>query len=91
MNKHKNILEKCGRSFYWPWELEWALQHLETNLCCAYVSGNCMLNLNILAFIVPEIRTDRSKSGRLLGPQFFFIIPVAWREKGCNIFVENYV
>jgi len=35
----------------------WAWQHLETNLCCDYVSLSCMPNLNILAIIVSKIET----------------------------------
>jgi len=48
----------------------WAWQHGSTNLRCVHVSGVCILNLNLLAFIVPEIatfiRTDRVRTTRLL-------------------------
>jgi len=41
----------------------WEWQHGSTNLCCVYVSRICILNLNLVAFIVPEIETFKRTDG----------------------------
>jgi len=53
------------------WTLVWAWHSAETNLRCAGISGICMPNSSIVAFIVSEIsafiRTDRRTDGRIDG------------------------
>jgi len=56
------------------WELEWAWHSAETNLRCTGISGICMPNPSIVAFIVSEIsafirtdgQTDMARSTRLV-------------------------
>jgi len=51
MNKPKNV-QVCGRFVG-----DWAWQHGSASFHCAFVSTICILNLNLLAFIVSEIST----------------------------------
>jgi len=56
------------------WALEWAWHSAETNMRCAGISGICMPNPSIVAFIVSEIsgfirtdgRRDMARSTRLV-------------------------
>lgn len=68
MNKYQHIFQKFGRGRLVRFAVEWPWEHGSKHLHCVYVSGICMLNLNLLAFIAPDIstfiRTDRQTDGR---------------------------